>query len=98
MFSSFRLDQVNSPSLNAAAEEAFFIMEDAISTAQAIGTMQPGNPRQLAWITWSLVHGLALLLIDRQLPIVNEQEILSLVTLATQSLIHGLRQPVQNGY
>ncbi|MEM7061746.1 MAG: TetR/AcrR family transcriptional regulator [Cyanobacteria bacterium P01_B01_bin.77] len=96
MFSSFRLDQVNYPSLNAVAGEAFSIMVDAISAAQAIGTIQPDNPRQLAWITWSLVHGLALLLIDRQLPIVDEQEILSLVTLATQSLVRGLRQPVQN--
>ncbi|MEM9009119.1 MAG: TetR family transcriptional regulator, partial [Cyanobacteria bacterium P01_F01_bin.86] len=60
---------------------------------QAMGAIQPGPPRQLAWITWSLVHGLALLLIDRQLPVVDEQDMLSLVTLATQSLVYGLQKP-----
>ncbi|MEL7504454.1 MAG: TetR/AcrR family transcriptional regulator [Cyanobacteria bacterium J06554_6] len=93
MFSTFRIEQGNDSSLNAAAGEAFAVMVDAISAGQAMGAIQPAPPRQLAWITWSLVHGLALLLIDRQLPIVDEQEMLSLVTLATQSLVYGLQKP-----
>jgi AcrR family transcriptional regulator len=97
MFSTFRVDQENNSSLNAAAGKAFAVMVDVISAGQAIGAIQPGNPRQLAWVTWSLVHGLALLLIDRQLPLVDEQDMLSLITLATQSLVYGLQQPSQNG-
>ena len=93
MFSTFRIEQGNDSSLNAAAGEAFAVMVDAISAGQAMGVIQPGHPRQLAWITWSLVHGLALLLIDRQLPVVDEQEMLSLVTLATHSLVYGLQKP-----
>lgn len=93
MFSIFRVEQGNDSSLNEVAGKAFAVMVDAISTGQAIGAIQPGNPRQLAWVTWSLVHGLALLLIDRQLPIVDEQDMLSLVTLATQSLVRGLQKP-----
>lgn len=93
MFSTFRVEQGTYSSLNAAAGEAFAVMVDAISAGQAMGGIQAGDPRQLAWITWSLVHGLALLLIDRQLPIVDEQDMLSLVTLATQSLVDGLQQP-----
>jgi AcrR family transcriptional regulator len=93
MFSTFRVDQENNSSLNAAAGKAFAVMVDAISAGQAIGAIQPGNPRQLAWVTWSLVHGLALLMIDRQLPIVDEQDMLSLITLATQSLVRGLQKP-----
>jgi AcrR family transcriptional regulator len=97
MFSTFQVGQGNNSSLNAVAGEAFAVMMEAISAGQAMGAIQPGNPRQLAWVTWSLVHGLALLLIDRQLPIVDEQDMLSLVTLATQSLVYGLQQPSQNG-
>ncbi|MEM0980373.1 MAG: TetR/AcrR family transcriptional regulator [Cyanobacteria bacterium P01_H01_bin.58] len=93
MFSTFRIEQGNDSSLNAAAGAAFAVMVDAISAGQAIGAIQPGHPRQLAWITWSLVHGLAFLLIDRQLPVVDEQDMLSLVTLATQSLVYGLQKP-----
>lgn len=93
MFSTFRVEQGNDSSLNEVAGKAFAVMVDAISAGQAMGAIQPGNPCQLAWITWSLVHGLALLLIDRQLPIVDEQDMLSLVTLATQSLVRGLQKP-----
>ncbi|QFZ91222.2 TetR/AcrR family transcriptional regulator [Synechococcus elongatus] len=92
MFNSFRVEKENYPSLNTVAREAFAEMVHAITAGQSIGVIQPSDPRQLAWISWSLVHGLALLLIDRQLPIVDEQEISSLVTLATHSLIYGLQK------
>lgn len=93
MFSTFRVEQGNDSSLNAVAGETFAVMVDMISAGQAVGAIQPDNPRKLAWVTWSLVHGLALLLIDHQLPIVDEEETLSLVTLATQSLVRGLQKP-----
>lgn len=92
MFNSFRVEKENYPSLNTVAREAFAEMVHAITAGQAIGVIQPSDPRQLAWISWSLVHGLALLLIDRQLPIVDEQEISSLVSMATHSLIYGLQK------
>ena len=92
MFSTFRVDHSVYPSLNGAAEKAFAVMVEAIVDGQAAGIIQSGHPQQLAWVAWSLVHGLALLLIEQQLPIVDEPEILSVAHLATQTLVRGLRQ------
>jgi len=91
MFSALRADNLCAPPLNAAGQEAFAVMMDAIVTGQKVGRIKEGEPRHLAWVTWSLVHGLAMLLIDHQLPITDEQDIVSVAQLATQSLIHGMR-------
>ncbi|NET59304.1 MAG: TetR/AcrR family transcriptional regulator [Symploca sp. SIO2E6] len=91
MFSAFKADNLCYPSLNAAGQEAFAVMMNAIASGQQLGKIKVGEPRQLAWVTWSLVHGLAMLLIDHQLPIIDEQDIVAVAELATQSLINGMR-------
>ncbi len=70
VFSIFRVEQGNDSSLKKVAGKTFAVV--------AVGAIQPGNPRQLTWVTWSLVHGLAFLLSDRQLPLADEQDRLSL--------------------
>jgi len=91
MFSAFKADNLCYPPLNAAGEEAFAVLMDAIANGQQAGKIKAGETQQLAWVTWSLVHGLAMLLIDHQLPITDEQAIVSVAELATQSLIDGMR-------
>lgn len=89
MFGAFRFDALNFPSLQMAGEGSFTVLVKVIKGGQAAGMMRTGHSRQLAQVAWSLVHGLAMLIIDRQLPI-EDQEIRSMATLATHSLIEGL--------
>ncbi|MEO0533317.1 MAG: TetR/AcrR family transcriptional regulator [Cyanobacteria bacterium P01_A01_bin.123] len=92
MFSAFQPSNNSAyPSLNTAAQAAFAVLLDAIANGQAIGKIKGGDAHHLAWVTWSLVHGLAMLLIEQQLPIVDEQDVVALSELATRSLIHGIR-------
>ncbi|NEP14742.1 MAG: TetR family transcriptional regulator [Symploca sp. SIO2C1] len=90
MFSAFRADNLCDPPLNAAGQEAFAVMMDTIVRGQKASKIQVGEPLHLAWVTWSFVHGLAMLLIDHQLPITDEQDIVSVAELATKSLIDGI--------
>jgi hypothetical protein len=46
---------------------AFGLLVDTIRACQREGVLREGEPRELALSAWSLVHGLAALLVDRQL-------------------------------
>lgn len=91
MFGSFQADNLAYPTLTAVGREAFAVMVKAIVAGQSVGLVKAGDPRQLARVTWSLVHGLAMLLIEHQLPITEQAEILSLAQLATATLVDGLQ-------
>ncbi|MEL6384596.1 MAG: TetR/AcrR family transcriptional regulator [Cyanobacteria bacterium J06626_18] len=90
MFGAFQPDNSDYPSLNAAGGEAFAVLSDAIAREQATGKVKAGDTQRLSWVAWSLVHGLAMLLIEGQLPLSDEQEIVALTELATRSLNQGL--------
>ncbi len=91
MFGALRADSQSYPSLSAAGQEAFTVMTNTIQTGQDAGKINSGEPQHLAWVTWSLVHGLAMLLLEGQLPIADEGDVISLAKLATQSLICGIQ-------
>jgi AcrR family transcriptional regulator len=59
------------PPLDLAAPgadtNAFDLLTDALSESQKAGVVREDEPRRLALTCWSLVHGLASLLVDRQL-------------------------------
>lgn len=90
MFSTLQVDYLNYPGLNEAGAKAFAVMVDEIMAGQAAGQMKTGDPQQLAWVSWSLVHGLSMLLIEHQLPLTDEQDIEALAEFATQSSMEGL--------
>jgi AcrR family transcriptional regulator len=56
------------PGLRAAGSRAFAALVDLVRAGQAAGAVVDGHPRQVAVVAWSLVHGLALLLIGNQVP------------------------------
>lgn len=91
MFSALQADCLDYPGLQESGDQAFAVMVNEITAGQAAGRMKAGDPQQLAWISWSLVHGLAMLLIERQLPLADEQDIVALTELATQFSMEGLR-------
>lgn len=77
------------PDLEVAANGTFMVLVEAIAAGQAAGVLQAGEPRQLARVAWSLVHGLAMLAIDSQIKFTSQQELRSLAEFATQSLAVG---------
>ena len=55
------------PALKAAGERTFTLLVQAITECQAVGRVRGGAPEELAVAAWSIVHGLAALLVDGKL-------------------------------
>jgi AcrR family transcriptional regulator len=62
------------PELLAAGQSAFGILLRVIEGAQRAGRVTRCDPRELAVAAWSQVHGLATLLLERQLPLEDDTE------------------------
>ncbi|MEO0395304.1 MAG: TetR/AcrR family transcriptional regulator [Cyanobacteria bacterium P01_A01_bin.137] len=90
MFSALQPGEPTCPELNDAGDEAFSVLVGAITQGQTADKLKPGDPPQLAWVAWSLVHGLAMLVIERQLPLTDEASITAFAELAVQTLGEGL--------
>ncbi|MBD2186248.1 TetR/AcrR family transcriptional regulator [Aerosakkonema funiforme] len=90
MFGAYRGNPDKYPLLEEAGKEAFGVLVNAIEAGQIAGTIRSGESRQLAWVAWSLVHGLAMLLMDGQLSLCNTKEVESLATFVTETLVRGL--------
>jgi AcrR family transcriptional regulator len=56
------------PGLLAAAARAFRVLVEIIEAGQQAEEFIAGEPRQIAFGAWGMVHGLALLLANRQVP------------------------------
>ena len=52
------------PSASRAGVESFQVLVDGVAAAQRAGLMRAGDVNALALFSWSVVHGLALLVID----------------------------------
>ena len=84
MFSA-ELDHGRDPELAAAAEAAY------ASLAVAAAREDPASPAEVAVTCWAFVHGLAMLLLDRQILGVSDSNADTLVHALTQRFIAGLR-------
>jgi AcrR family transcriptional regulator len=67
MFGSEVPDKAAHPSLKEAGERTFELLVQAIAECQAVGQARAGDPVELAVAAWSIVHGLAALLVDGRL-------------------------------
>jgi AcrR family transcriptional regulator len=67
MFGSEVPDKAEHPALKAAGERTFTLLVQAITECQAVGQVRNGAPEELAVAAWSIVHGLAALLVDGKL-------------------------------
>jgi AcrR family transcriptional regulator len=67
MFGSEVPDKAEHPALAAAGDRTFALLVQAIEECQAAGRVRGGDPRALAVAAWSIVHGLAALLVDGKL-------------------------------
>lgn len=67
MFGSEVPDKAEHPALKEAGERTFALLVRAITECQAAGQARSGPPEALAVAAWSIVHGLAALLVDGKL-------------------------------
>lgn len=68
MFMAMSADEGAYPSLSEAYGQVFGLLGEAIAACQAEGLVRAGDPRRLALAAWSIVHGLAELETNGQLP------------------------------
>jgi len=79
MFGRAVTPQTTYPELVEAGRSAFSILRRVIEGGQRAGRVARGDPRDLAVAAWSQVHGLATLLLERQLPLQDDAECEALV-------------------
>lgn len=68
MFGPSVADRGAYPALSAAAASAFRTLVEVVAQCHRADVMRPGDPADDALIAWSLVHGLASILMDSQVP------------------------------
>lgn len=66
MFSAEFEDKSRFPELAAAAKAAHDLLRQFTEECQAAGQVRQGDPQLISLAMWAIVHGLAILLIDRQ--------------------------------
>src|SRR5437660_6393584 len=66
MFSPEVADKSRDPELAAAAQAVHGTLVEQIANGQRQGSVAPGDPDELSFAAWSMVHGCAVLLIDGQ--------------------------------
>jgi AcrR family transcriptional regulator len=91
MFSGVLTDWNRYPDLVRHADGAFNVLLDTIRLEQQKGRIGPGDPLDLAEITWALSHGLATLGLARQLHRAPGQ-LQDLAARGCTILEHGLRR------
>jgi AcrR family transcriptional regulator len=80
------------PALHRASRKTLILLTAAIADAQLGGVVRAGDPDELAIATWSIVHGLAALLVDGQLQGkgATPDQVETLVATVTGTLLSGL--------
>jgi len=77
------------PELTAKGQ-AFMVLVNVVNCCQQQGVMRADDPKQIALACWSIVHGLAMLLLDGQILTPAPQFVSQLATMATKLLVEGL--------
>ena len=74
----------------AAGQNAFAVLEESIAACQQSGNLPAGDPLPLAWIAWSLVHGIAKLATSGNLPI-NARSTIEFTRSACRKIFDGMK-------
>jgi len=80
------------PSLREAASAAWQLLTAVIRDCQRVGRIRSGDPEQQGFVFWALIHGLAVLVVDEQLPpaVLRAHRIEDLAGYATGVVLAGL--------
>jgi AcrR family transcriptional regulator len=93
MFGPDLAERGHQPTLDEAADATFAVLTSTLERGQAAGEVRRGSVPDQAVASWSLVHGLTTLLIDRRLTFLglSTAEAERHARLACAALIEGLR-------
>lgn len=94
MFGAVLGERAKHPELDAAAAKSFGMLIEGIGACQAIGSVRKDNPRDVALSAWSLLHGLASLIVEGQLGLQND-EIEPVVRRAQSLLYEGIEDRIR---
>ena len=89
MFSDCQRNNPKYPILQQLAEEAFEVLLNAIETGQKTEVFISEDDKQLAYVCWSLVHGVSMLAINGQLMTSNRDSIFELASIAAKAMSKG---------
>lgn len=91
MFSDLITDWDAYPALRAAGLEAFQLLVDMVRDGQAAGFVRQGSAQHMAVAGWSTVHGLALLLIAKQVRLtIGETDAETLARTCARFYVEGI--------
>ena len=98
MFSGLTIDRATYPSLYAASKVPFTLTIAAITQGQEAGALAAGDPIHRTLAVWSQIHGLAMLLLEDQIPEARGDRDVAhqLVRVCIDALYHGLAQPEES--
>ncbi len=93
MFGAAGKEYGRSEKARQTAAAIFDLLLEAIRDCQADGSIRAGNPKDMALAAWSMVHGFAVLYIDRHVIDTGayEQEVTEMMALVTETLFIGLK-------
>lgn len=74
---------------HAAGQNAFGVLQKCIAEEQRSGDLPAGDPLPLAWVAWSLVHGIAKLAISGNLPL-STRSTIEFTRIASQAIFSGM--------
>ena len=74
MFGPHLSDKTAYPSLQATAQAAYHTIEERLERCGPLGGGPSAHTEHLAVASWAVIHGLAMLLIDRQFGLANSVE------------------------
>jgi len=77
-----------------AGDEAFETLLGFIAECQNSKALRPGDPKPLAFMAWSLVHGIAKLAFSSHLPF-STTGVLRFADTASRTLAEGMKKAVQ---
>jgi AcrR family transcriptional regulator len=92
MFSGLTVERAAYPDLHAAAKAAFSRVIQVVERGQAQREIGPGDSANLSMVAWTQIHGIAMLLIEDQLPGVkgDPQAVAGLIAHCMRTLYVGL--------
>ena len=90
MFGGFLADWGRYPDLVRIADAAFTLLADTIGDEQRRGRLGPGDPIELAEITWAMSHGIATLGMARHLER-TPTRVEALAGMASRYLVAGMK-------
>ncbi len=89
MYGKEALERQDQPELRKAAGALLDHLVEVIRVHQQRGEIEGGDPRARAYVAWSAVHGLASLLIERQ--IAPKVDVDDLIRQTTRTVLDGMR-------